>query len=79
MCHQTCLLPIARDHQDDGAVTELVSVDADVGAMHVGLAERVCGWKPTPMAQWVDEMVSTLGNLTCTSCRLCIIHFHIFH
>ena len=36
----------------------LPSVDADVGALHVGLAERVCGWTPTPMAEWVEDTVA---------------------
>lgn len=32
-------------------------MDAHVGALHIGLAEQLCDWKPTPMVQWVSETV----------------------
>ena len=34
-----------------------MSVDAKVGALHVGLAAQLCDWKPTPMTEWVSETV----------------------
>jgi hypothetical protein len=52
MCVRVC-----AHAQDDNAVTGLVSVDAHVGALHVGLAAQLCEWKPTPMMQWVSETV----------------------